>query len=450
MHIGIIGGGFTGCLLAVHLLRTATPGTAITLIERAGSLGRGLAYGTDNPEHLLNVRAENMSAFDGDPRHFHAWLTERFGAEPGAAPSPSAFVSRAVYGAYVSDVLQRAIAAQAGSARISIVTGLATALHSEAQPAVSLADGRRLSFDRLALCFGNLPSAVPQGLSEAAHRSGRYIHDPWRSRDLEAIRHYETVLIVGAGLTMVDVVQSLVRQKHEGSILALSRHGYRPHRHEPPRPYAMTKPGGTLARMVRTVRAEIELAAVRGHGWRDVIDGLRPFTRALWQDLSPDDRRRFLRHVRPHWEVHRHRIAPAVADTLDSLAPRDRFTLLSGRILSIDWTDGGFDVLMRPRGRDTASKLRAAWIVNCTGPQGDYAKADNPLVRGAVESGAIRPDVLQLGLDVTEEGAVIDAGGRASSTIFALGPPTRGAFWEITAVPDIRRECARLAGVLLS
>lgn len=449
MHIGIIGGGFTGCMLAVHLLRHAKPGAAVTLIEKGEALGRGVAYGTDNPDHLLNVRAANMGAFPDDPQHFHGWLTERFGADSAGAPAPASFVSRAIYGAYVSDVLQRTAAAKAGDIRLSIVTGLAAALHTAPQPAVTLADGRRLAFDKLALCTGNLPSAVPAGLSAQALQSGHYIHDPWRARDLEAIGPQHPVLIIGSGLTMVDVVQSLARQGHDAGITVLSRHGYRPHRHEAARPYKMNKPAGRLPHILRTVRAEVAAAIAQGHDWRDVIDALRPWTIEMWQQFTPAERRQFLAHVRPHWEVHRHRIAPAVADTLEALAGCGQLTIRGGRIRAIDWKDGAFTVTMRPRGCDAVEQLSAAWIVNCTGPQSDYAKAENALVKDAVHSGALRPDPLRLGLDVTDEGAVIDAGGRASRTVFALGPPTRAAFWEITAVPDIRRDCVRLAHVLL-
>jgi uncharacterized NAD(P)/FAD-binding protein YdhS len=446
MHIGIIGGGFSGCLLAVHLLRDAPPGLALTLVESADVFGRGAAYGTDNPDHLLNVRAGNMGAFADDPGHFHAWLTARDGA---AAPPASSFVSRMRYGEYIADVFQTALAAQAGKVQVSLVTGLANALTPGERPVVSLADGRQLAFDRLALCFGNLPPAAAPGLSPTARASAQYLNNPWRARDLNAIPPDASVLIVGSGLTMADVVQSLAGQKHKGPIAVLSRHGFLPLRHEAGRPHKMNKPAGPLLEMFRTVRGEAKAAPARGQDWRDVIDALRPWTTELWRSLSLSERAQFLRHIRPHWEVHRHRLAPAIADTLASLRESGQLTVVAARVASIDGGTGRFDVAARRRGTNETLRLAPAWIVNCTGPQGDYARTSNPLVSNAVQAGAARADALQLGLDVTDDGAVIDAHGRPSPSIYAVGPPTRGVFWEITAVPDIRRDCARMAGVLL-
>ncbi len=211
----------------------------------------------------------------------------------------------------------------------------------------------------------------------------------------------------------------------------------------------MRKPEGRLLAIVRSVRAEVETARAVGNGWRDVVDALRPWISDLWQGLGEIDRRQFLRHLRPYWEVHRHRLAPVTSDVLANLQRAGQLTVAAGRIGSIDWRSGRFEVEMRPRGASRTVRLTPSWIVNCTGPQSDYAKAGDPLVKHALDVGAIRPDPLRQGLDVTGEGAVIDARGQRSSTIFAVGPPTRGAFWEITSVPDIRRECLRMAALLL-
>ena len=444
MHIGILGGGFTGCLLAVHLARRGAPGTKITLIENADRLGRGAAYGTDNPDHLLNVRAGNMGAFADDPQHFHKWLADQEGA---AAPPASAFVSRMRYGEYVNDVFARTVSEHPGV--ISIVSGLATALHPGARPEVVLADGQRLDFDRLVLCFGSLPPGAPPGLTEQARASGHYLHNPWRAADLQSIPAVASVLIIGSGLTMADVVQTLAGQQHRGPITVLSRHGFLPLRHEAAKPYEMSRPAGRLLEIFRNLRREAKTAPARGHDWRDIVDALRPYTVGLWQSLTSPERRQFLRHIRPHWEVHRHRLAPAISDALDHMRGDGQLTVCAGRLVSIGWKDGAFDVAARLRGKEGASCFAPDWIVNCTGPQADYAKSANPLISHAVQAGVLRPDALQLGLDVTDTGAIINGAGQASPNIAALGPPTRGMFWEITAVPDIRRDCARMAGVLL-
>ena len=444
MHIGIIGGGFTGCLLAVQLMRRAPAGLSITLVESAAVLGRGAAYGTDNPNHLLNVRAANMGAFAEEPGHFHAWLTARDGDQ---APTPTTFVSRALYGQYVTDVFNQAAAT--GAVKLDVVTGLATTLEAGDRPAVTLADGRRFVFDRLALCFGNLPAGTPPGLSDEAHASGHYLHDSWRARELAAIPAGDPILIIGSGLTMADVVQSLHRQGHNGRIDVVSRHGLVPQRHAPVHAEKFEKPEGSLREIVRAVRTRIKDVHTKGGDWRSVIDGLRAGTQDMWRGLSHADRGRFLRHVRAYWDVHRHRIAPELADEMDRLTRTGQLHVAAGRIGRIAWRDGRFDVEVRYRGETATTRLAPAWIVNCTGPQGDYGKTSNPLVSNAVRDGIIRPDPLHLSLEVTDAGHVIDARGRVSPTLVAVGPPTRSAFWEITSVPDIRGACARMADTLL-
>ncbi len=445
MHFGIVGGGFTGCLLAVHLMRRAAPGSEITIIENAEALGRGAAYGTPNPEHLLNVRAGNMGAFADDPHHFHTWL----GAQGDASPA-SAFMSRRRYGDYVGDLLATTIAGAQGKIKFTRIAGTASDLHPGVTPAVSLSDERRLAFDRIALCFGNLPPGRLPGMTPAARGSAQYLEDPWKSDGFGSIASSDDVVIVGSGLTMADVIQSLAARDHRGKITVVSRHGLIPQRHEPARPMTLAKPGGRLIEIFRSIRTLAANAGTKGHDWRDVIDALRPHTIPLWRSFTLPERRQFLRHLRAHWDVHRHRLAPAVADTVQGARDEGRLSVLGGRVEAIDWAGGRFQVTVRPRGRSVPVQLEASWILNCTGPQGDYAQTANPLVRNAISSGALRADPLQLGLDVTETGAVIDRDGRVSSNVVALGPPTRGIFWEITSVPDLRRVCAEAAERLLA
>jgi uncharacterized NAD(P)/FAD-binding protein YdhS len=89
--------------------------------------------------------------------------------------------------------------------------------------------------------------------------------------------------------------------------------------------------------------------------------------------------------------------------------------------------------------------LEAARVVNCSGPGCDYDRIQHPLVRSLLADGQVRPDPLRLGLDVTGNCATRDRHGAISRRLFAVGPVTKGAFWEITAVPDTRDQCESLA-----
>lgn len=424
-HVAIIGAGFSGTLLAINLLRHDGP--AATLIERGDAAGLGVAYGTRQSDHLLNVRAANMSAFPDRPDHFVRWLGPRDMGASGAD-----FVPRALYGTYLRETLAAAQAAAPG--RLTVVDGEAIGIDGAT---VALRDGRQVAADAVVLAVGNLAPQVPPGLGGIANRPA-YIGNPWAAGATAGLADDDTVLLIGTGLTMVDVALSLEAQGFGGRIVALSRRGLLPHRHAPatpPEPPLRERPRPPLSALVRSVR-------YRGAAicWRSAIDELRPFTQGIWAAADPVERRRFLRHLRPWWDIHRHRLAPTVADRIDAMVASGRLTLLAGRSCDAHAVEGGIAVEWRPRGEDARQRIVATRVISCIGPQGDVARTDDPLLSALVASGRIRPDSEHLGIDVEVTGRVLHADGDGDERLFAIGPMTRGAFWEIVAVPDLRRQ----------
>lgn len=434
-HVVIVGAGFSGTLQAINLLRHDGP--RATLIERAVEPGRGVAYGAADPAHLLNVRAANMSAFPDGPDHLVRWLTARGVAEPAAA-----FIPRLLYGEYLNELLDAARAR--AQDRLTVLRAEVADIVEEAEGVrVLLADGGTLHADAAVLSVGNLPPHAPPGLDPAALSPDRYRSDPWAPGQADGLSSDDTVLVLGTGLTMVDMVLKLDADGFRGRIVALSRRGLLPRRHQPGAPPASprdTRPTTTASALVRDVRAR-----ARAIGWRQAVDELRPFTQGLWAAASRTERRRFIRHLRPWWDVHRHRIAPVVADRLAALQAEGRLDVRAGRTLRFAERPGGVELVWRPRGGTAEERLSVARILNCTGPQGDLSRTDEPLLRALLARGTIRPDAEHLGLDVEAGCAVIAADGTPSERMFALGPMTRGAFWEIVAVPDIRRQTWDLA-----
>ena len=424
-HVAIVGAGFSGTLLAINLLRHDGP--AATLIERGDAAGLGVAYGTRQSDHLLNVRAANMSAFPDRPDHFVRWLGQR-DATAGAAD----FVPRALYGTYLRETLAAAQAAAPG--RLTVVDGEAIGVDGAT---VRLRDGGQVAADAVVLAVGNLAPQVPPGLERIADLPA-YIGNPWAAGATAGLADDDTVLLIGTGLTMVDVVLTLEAQGFGGRIVALSRRGLLPHRHAPATPPAQPlreRPRPPLSDLVRSVRER-----GRAIGWRGAIDELRPFTQGIWAAADPVERRRFLRHVRPWWDIHRHRLAPAVADRIDAMVACGRLTLLAGKCCDAQAAEGGIAVEWRPRGHVARQRMVAARVLSCIGPQGDIARTDDPLLAALVASGRIRPDGEHLGIDVEGTGRVLHADGDSDDRLFAIGPMTRGAFWEIVAVPDLRRQ----------
>ena len=461
--IGIVGGGFTGALLALHLLRRCDEQDRIFLIEKRRRFGAGLAYSTGNSHHLLNVRAGNMSAFSAEPDHFVDWL-RRLPDQTRAMvdddpPAPSSFAPRGLFGAYVQQSLAEAIWRGQRGDRLTVVNDEAVGVERELGGiALKLAVGRKLVVDTAILAIGNFPAARNAGPGFGERLFG----DPWDERALADLDPEAPVLILGTGLTMVDTVISLLDQGHIGPIQAISRRGLLPRQHVAaisdetgeirlPTPWTFDPPpsGASLVKLTQAVRRTIDRAEHAGRGWRSVIDGLRPHTQRLWRELSTTDRKRFLRHLRPWWDVHRHRTAPQVMARIAEARARGQLQVVAGKVVSTEIDESGIVVAVKPRGGSESISHRGARLIDCTGLNGDCAKLDQPLLKQLLGTGLIRPDPLRLGLDVGEDGALIDRDGQAAADLFALGPITKGAFWEIIAVPDLRVACEAMAERLL-
>ncbi len=438
--VAIVGAGFSGLLTALHLLRERD-GPRVLLIERGPAFGRGAAYSTTRQEHLLNVRAGNMSAFPEQPAHFVDWL-----ARQGQAEEVTTFVTRARYGGYLQAMLREAAEASAAG-RLILEADDAVELRPEPRGwTVELGMGRNLRVDAAVLAVGNLPPHLPPGVDAETAMSHAYFGDPW-SADFGALPEEGCVVMIGAGLTMVDLALRLASERPGLRLLALSRRGLPPRRHlgrgPAPEPFA-PEPADTPRSLLRRLR---EGAA--SSDWRALVDGLRPHVQSVWRSWSLEERSRFLRHLRPWWDIHRHRLAPAVAAKLDHLTASGALTIAAGRILSVRADGDALQVAWTPRASRERRALTAVGVVNCTGPNGDLARVSDPLLSGLVAGGLIQADACRLGLDVGADGRLIGRDGAANLDLYAVGPITRGAFWEITSVPDIRVQAAQCAAAIL-
>jgi len=421
-RVAVVGGGAAGALQALHLERAGIAETV--LIERAREPGRGVAYSTVRPEHLLNVPARRMSALADDPDHFTRWFAARAGG------GEEDFAPRMLYGDYLTELL-----AEAG---IASLRGEAVGL---AEGGVLLADGGIVAADAIVLAPGNLKPATPPGIEPEA-LGPLWIDDPWAEGIADGLGRGDVVLLLGTGLTAVDAALTLEAEGFAGRIVALSRRGLAPRAHGPREP--MVAPCEELppscTAMLRRVRERSDEI-----GWRSAVHELRTVTSALWGGAGAAERRRFLRHLRPWWDVHRHKVAPAVGETIEAMQGAAKLAVAAGKLVSAEAEGDRALVRFRARGRDDIETLRVARIVNCTGPELDIVRSGEPLLTALVSSGRIRPDPLRIGIDVDMDCRTIDAGGAPADSLYAIGPMTRGTFWESVAVPDIRTQAARVA-----
>jgi uncharacterized NAD(P)/FAD-binding protein YdhS len=439
-HAIIIGGGASGVLLAYQLLQNADFGFRVTLIEQRPEIGRGPAYHTSNPEHVLNVRAANMSALPDDPEHFWRWLSNR--PEGPLCPDPYCFVPRRTYGDYLAGLTASLTSSGSALPRFTILHGQCVDLsEGAAGVVVTLADGARCVGDVAVLATGN-DSPIAKLPCDT---------DPWAPPP-GAVDKDATVLILGTGLTMVDYVLSLLRDGHRGQIVAMSRRGLLAKAHRRTDPMRIDEsdiPFGASARqLLRWLRGRIDTHMTKDGDWRSVIDAIRPFTQRLWQELPLSSKRRFLEHARAWWDVHRHRMAPEVEMRLAQALAAGRLVPVAAKVTGIAPNAAGALVHYRRRGQSESASLQVGLIVDCTGIVKDPRATGNPLIQRLFEQGLARTDALHIGIDIAEDCAVIDRTGTASRRLFAVGPLTRAAFWEIVAIPDIRNQCAELAARL--
>jgi uncharacterized NAD(P)/FAD-binding protein YdhS len=433
--VAIVGAGYSGSLLAVQMLRRTH--ARVLLIERGPAFGLGLAFGTTCPAHLLNVRSGRMSAFPDDPNHFVRWLQTNHPELADAA----GFAPRMVYGAYVRATLDEAAAAHPD--RLERITGEVVDIKTDASGArLALGDGRQLKAERVVLALGNPPPDPSGAAGLRPGESERFINDPWAPGALASIKPADEVLLIGSGLTMIDVVLALDTQGWLGRAQALSRRGLLPRPHAPKQehvpPWPM--PDANMSMRLKTFRARAERV-----GWGDAMDEVRPFNQALWRSADRVERRRFLRHLRPWWDVHRHRTATEVGARIQALIDAGTLSIGGGRVVGAELRAAGIWIEWRPRGEVQTRRDRFDRVINCTGPLSNLKRSPDPLHRSLLDQGLARTDPDRLGLDTDASLRVLGADGRANPRLYAVGPITRGEAWEIIAVPEIRGQVAELA-----
>ncbi|WYM00498.1 MAG: FAD/NAD(P)-binding protein [Gloeotrichia echinulata CP02] len=448
--IAIIGGGYSGVMVAVHLLLSATSPLTIKLIERRPVIGEGIAYSTELDSHLLNVPAGKISSFADDPDHFLRWLQN----QNIPAVNADTFVPRKLYSQYIQAILNQAEAGAATGVRLDRLHDEAVSLKTTPESVtIGLRSGEILKVDRVVLALGNLPAANPPVQDPSFYESKRYLSCVWSKKWLTNLSANDPLVLIGAGLTAFDVVVALHRQGYKGTIDIVSRRGLLSQSHKSTDAYhsflkAEQAPKNIRA-LVRLVRQEIKKALALGYDWRAVIDTLRPENQAIWLALPLSEQRRFLRHVRTYWDIHRHRAAPEVAQTITELIDAQQVVVHAGRILAYEEDADGVNVVIRHRGSTKTDILRAGLVINCTGSQYNYRKYQHPLIQELLTSGLINLHALNLGLEVAPNGALVDANGNISQQLYTLGPPQIGYLWETTAVPNIRQQAKLLAEELL-
>ena len=447
LKLVICGGGSAAILLLQSLKQRAQRPVEVTILEPRSRLGVGVAYSTDCPTHLLNTRACNMSITD-DPDDFVRWLKAE---RPRRVLNWTRedFAPRSYFADYLQDRLAQIRATT--NLRVSWLHSSADAItpHGSGWEVVP-AHGEPIVADVVILATGNEPPRVlGTGLAPSVQKL--IVEDPWDVEQKAAIPTDAPVLLVGTSLTSVDIATELLQNGHTAQIVALSRRGLLPRPHGP---IAAASEGfvhalpSSLREVVRYVRA-LSANDPRGDKWRRVFTELRSIAPSLWRNWTVAERRRFLRHVRPFWDAHRHRVAPRVHGKIERAIASGQLKVARGRIASIEPHPSGEGLRVSVRYGHTTRTLDVARIVNCTGPDQHPGRSANPLLHGLIGDTLARVDPLGLGLAVDSESRVISPNGSAHSSLFAVGSLTRGTRWEITAIPEMREQAGAVVRKVL-
>lgn len=450
-HIVIVGGGFTGTAVAIHLARLGDAGLTVTVVEPRSQLACGVAYGTRDPAHRINVPADRMQLSGAEQGDFDRW----FRASPAYQTDPDArwhdgkvYPQRGQFGAYIAEQFARA---QLHSpVKLHHLCDRGVALE---QGTLRTALGKKLQADDVVLAISHPPPALPRAVALALEGHPGLIADPWRHDALTTIAPDERVAIMGSGLSMSDVVATLHRHGHRGPIVAFSRRGLlpRPNLSGPfePRPLDYQQPQHASARAwLHRIRQEVAAAALQQLPWQLVLDDIRVNGQRLWQQLSLNEQRRFLRHLRPWWDVHRYRIAPQVSAVLEQLQQRGQLTVQAARLAAV--TAAGADITLRLQPRSgEAQSLNVDRLIITTGPAHGGLLQSDVLLHQLAATAVIQADPLALGIQVNARSQTERADGSANPHLYVAGPAARARFGELMGLPQVAEHAESVARQLL-
>ena len=442
----IIGGGFSGMMIAVNLLMEDT-NVLITIVNDTYKPALGAAYSTKNNVHLLNVPAGKMSAFANKPSDFIDWLkSKKEYAYLLTDTIENEFIPRTIYGTYLAEIVEK----YKSHPKINWINGTACDIKITNQGYdVVLKNNDTYSGDFLILASGNILPSNPPIKNESFYSSKNYFRNPWNDSFLYKMNRNKPVLIIGTGLTMIDCVLSLKSIQFKEKIYAISPRGYIPKPHSKaevyPDFYAEIKDQSLLV-ILKAVRKHIKIAEDTGIPWQSVIDSLRPYVQNIWKSFTDKEKQQFISHVRHIWGVARHRLPQHIHSEIEDLIKTGQLEIIGGRINNIIETiENELDVEVLLRKQKSYKTIKASCAINCTGPQTNYETIENELYKNLIRKKIILPDTNRLGIKATISYEVLKSENTVHKNMYAIGSLLRGVLWETTAVPELKQQAYCIA-----
>jgi uncharacterized NAD(P)/FAD-binding protein YdhS len=443
--ITIIGGGFCGILTAFHILNKSKS-IQVNLINDGQLLGRGIAYSTEQPEHLLNVPAGKMSAFSNDANHFIDWLKSQSKFKNLITDNlKEQFIPRYIYGLYLDEIVKELT----GKKNLQVINGKVISVkQKDNKYSVTLASQRIIECDTLVLAMGNYLPANPKIENKLFLKSKNYFQNPWKNNFINGVKDDETILLLGSGLTMVDCVLSLVKKEFKGKIIAISPRGYIPASHTRTIAYIdfyYEIRNKSLKDIFHITRNHLTKAKDNNIPWQSVIDVIRPHAQEIWKSFSDIDKQQFVSHVRHIWGVARHRLPQDIFQQIFNMMDTKQLQIIGGRINDMIEKDGSIEIHYKLRKSKSINIMNVSRVVNCTGPQMNFKEVDDELVTSLVNENLISPIDLKMGIKTSVDGEVINRENGLVKNVYAIGSLLRGVLWESTAVPELRVQAENIA-----
>ncbi|HEY8271599.1 MAG TPA: FAD/NAD(P)-binding protein [Pseudobdellovibrionaceae bacterium] len=446
-HVVIIGGGLSGVLVSLELARLPQ-GPEVTLIEKNPEhLGRGVAYDSHFTHQPLNVIAGGMSLFPDKPMDFVEWLKKNHFKYKHLVEQVSSqeFIPRKIFGDYVLENLQRVQRQAGGRLQIRIGEAISIVDFGERKKVI-LHSGHELLADQVILALGNFPPGDLFPEEDSLQKNPHYYANPWSDKVYSHIEGNENLLLVGAGLTAVDIVLGLILRKFKGKVTLLSRRGRWPLSHDLSHPVfqfaepEIQHPRKMLLWLRQLIRKNPQVP------WPSVMDGLRPFTKKIWIKWSIDEKKYFLKRLKPYWEIARHRIPTKSIFQLKEMKNLGQLELKKGCLLNVQAAENGIEVVYRSQNKECRQIFQK--VINCTGPELNYRKVHCPLIHDLLKRGKIKTDELGLGLECTPEGQILNVQGKIEQGFWCIGPMRKAVLWETTALCELREQASELVSLI--
>lgn len=462
-RVAIIGGGYAGTAFAVHLSRRAESPLEIVIVEPREDVGGGLAHSAIDPDHRLNAPDVIHLLYPDDDLHFRRWLEEsgRLAADSQAWYADGRlYPRRGDFGAYLAAELAAHAGANPSGSTLTHRRGAAGAIERRGEGfRIAIRGGEPVEVDRCVIALGQEPAPLRLPGLDADDRGEGIIDDPFAPRALAAIDRDGEVLILGTGLTSADAVAALVGQGHRGPITCVSRRGLRPKDQAPPAegpalwdrmavqpPAFLERHGlpGTALELLRVVRRDARERVARGEPWHGAIDEVRDAAGEIWRALPVAEKRRFLRHLKPYYDVHRFRMPPQTRDILAAAEGRGQLRVEAARAIRARRLADGIEVTLRRRGEAGERARTYDAVVSCAGFSASIERSRDPFIRSCLEGGLARPSDLGRGFDSDDAGRVVSASGEPDPALYVLGATALDRFGETPAAIFILRQVFRI------